>query len=300
MNWKISSKLGEVWREKTAEKTVYGKPFSSLLCYSGLYFIPTIDSSIWPAGSYALPMADSGCPEGSGFTWYTGHRTEELENQQNGNKHSTSIHLKTKIGNPEITRYFCVKNSTKADEGKPKWPSGKYCIYKKGDYCPQDFHKGSVLWDDNNESNGSNRNSKGGELPAGIYDQDTMIYFCCKSTGSVEKRVSLPVSKPFYLLAFESTTCQEVQGAVYSLEYVVYDTENTNNHDARVYPYPYGAHLRELTIYYCYYRGKANSVIFVDKRDVIKRGMKSAHYELSKPQGEENTNSHKFTLYKRH
>jgi len=199
-------------------------------------------------------MADSGCPEGGGFTWYTGHRTEELERDQNRNRHSPNIHLKTKIGKPEIKRYFCVKNSTEADEGKPKWPNGKYCIYKKGDLCPPDFHKGSVLWDDDNGNNGSNRNSKGGELPAGLYNKDTMIYFCCMTTGSVEKRVSLPVNKPFYLLAFESTTCQEVQGAVYSLEHVVFDTENTNNQDARAYPYPYGANLRQPTIYYCYYR----------------------------------------------
>lgn len=209
---------------------------------------------MWPAGTYALPMAGSGCPEGGGFTWYTGHRTEVLEREQNRNRHSLSIHLKTKIGNPEIERYFCVKNSTKADEGKPKWPNGKYCIYKKGDLCPPDFHKGSVLWDDDNGSNGSNRNSKGGELPSGRYNQDTMIYFCCMTTGSVEKRVSLPVSKPFYLLAFESTTCQEVQGAVYSLEYVVFDTENTKNQDASAYPYPYGADLGQPTIHYCYYR----------------------------------------------
>lgn len=224
-------------------------------------------SSMWPAGTYALPMADSGCPEGGGFTWYTGHRTEELERDENRNRHSPNIHLKTKIGNPEIERYFCVKNSTKADKEKPKWPNGKYCIYKKGDLCPQDFHKGSVLWDDDNGNNGSNRNSRGGELPAGRYNQDTMIYFCCMTTGSVKKRVSLPVNKPFYLLAFESTTCQEVQGAVYSLEYVVFDTENSKNQDEIAYPYPYGANRGQPTIHYCYYRGKPFVLVFRKQSD---------------------------------
>lgn len=233
-----------------------------LISNNGSTFNFSSESSTWPAGTYALPMADSGCPEGSGFNWYTGHRTEELERDQNENKHSPSIHLRTEIGKPEIKRYFCVKNSTKADEGKPKWPNGKYCIYKKGDFCPQGFHKGSVLWDDDNANNGFNLNSKGGELPSGLYNQDTKIYFCCMTTGSVEKRVSLPVNKPFYLLAFESTTCQEVRGAVYSLEYVVFDTENSNNQDARAYPYPYGANLRQPTIYYCYYRGKAFFLVF--------------------------------------
>lgn len=201
-------------------------------------------------------MSDTGCPEGNGFTWYTGHRTEELENEQNRNEDSKRNHLKAKVGKPDITRYFCVKNTTDTDEGRPKWPDGKYCIYKKGHSCPQGFHEGFVLWDDSNGDNGSNRNSKSGQLPEGVYNWDTLIYFCCKTTGSVMKRVSLPVNKPFYLLAFESSTCQEVHGAVYSLEYIVFDTENTNNGDARVYPYPYGADLKEPKIYYCYYRGK--------------------------------------------
>lgn len=201
-------------------------------------------------------MSDTGCPEGNGFTWNTGHRTEELENEQNRNEYSTSNHLKAKVGKPAITRYFCVKNTTDTDDGRPKWPDGKYCIYKKGQSCPQGFHEGYVLWDDSNGGNGSNRNSKSGQLPEGVYNWDTLIYFCCKTTGSVMKRVSLPVNKPFYLLAFESSTCQEVHGAVYSLEYIVFDTENTNNGDARVYPYPYGADLKEPKIYYCYYRSK--------------------------------------------
>ncbi|XP_022794893.1 uncharacterized protein LOC111333559 [Stylophora pistillata] len=217
-------------------------------------FVHVTASSSWPAGSYALPMADSGCPESSGFTWYTGHRTEELENDSNKNARSPRIHLKADIGKPEITRRFCVKNSTATDKGKPKWPNGKFCIYKEGDFCPQGFYEGLVRWDDDNKKNGSNRNHKGGKLPAGVYNQDTLIYFCCKTTGFIIKRIALPVSKPFYLMAFGSKTCQEVQGAVYSLEYVVFDTENTNNMDSRVYPYPYGADRKEPTIHYCYYR----------------------------------------------
>lgn len=217
-------------------------------------FVHVTASSSWPAGSYALPMANSGCPNSSGFTWHTGHRTEELENDGNRNAHSTSIHLKAKVGKPDITQHFCVKNSTATDKGKPKWPNGKYCIYKEGAFCPQEFYEGFVRWDDNNEKNGSNRNNKEGKLPAGVYNQDTLIYFCCKTTGSAIKRIALPVIKPFYLMAFGSTTCQEVQGAVYSLEYVVFDTENTDNMDNRVYPFPYGADRKEPTIHYCYYR----------------------------------------------
>lgn len=220
-----------------------------------MYAWPSVNP-VWPSGSYALPMASTGCPESKGFAWHTGHRLEELENDRNRNKQSTSMHLKTKVGNPDITRYFCVKNSTETDEDRPKWPDGNYCIYKKGYLCPPGFHKGNVLWDDNNGKNASNRNSASGELPEGLYNQDTLIYFCCRATGSVAKRISLPVNRPFYLMAFESPTCQEVQDAVYTLECIVFDTENTYNRDAKAYPYPYGADLREPTINYCYYRGK--------------------------------------------
>ena len=201
-------------------------------------------------------MTDTGCPEDKTFSWYTGLRIEELENNQNGNKHSASIHLMSKIETPYIKRYFCVKNDTETDESRPKWPDGTYCIYKKGYFCPQGFHEGYVLWDDNNGINGTNNNSRTGELPEGVYNRDTLIYFCCKKTGSAMKRISLPVNTPFYLLAFEAAICQEVEGAVYSLEYIVFDTEDTNNQDARFYPYPYAAHRRDPTIYYCYYRGE--------------------------------------------
>ncbi|XP_068672669.1 uncharacterized protein [Montipora foliosa] len=225
------------------------RTFDNTLC-----FVHSPVNPVWPSGSYALPMANTGCPEGNGFTWFSGHRREELENDHNRNEHSSSNHLKTNVGNPDITRFFCVKNTTETDVSRPEWPEGKYCIYKKGYFCPLGFHKGYVVWDDNNGENGSNRNSIDGELPEGHYDRNTMIYYCCKSTGAAEKRIPLPVIKPFYLLAFDSPTCQEVKGAVYSLEYIVFDTENSNNSDAKVYPYPYGAHLKDPTIYYCYYR----------------------------------------------
>ena len=175
----------------------------SLQCVSALATV----NPVWPSGSYALPMANTGCPEEEEFTWITGHRVEELENDLNKNKHSASFHLKTKVGNPDTTRFFCVKNSTETDEGRPKWPDGKYCIYKKGLFCPQGFHAGYIKMDDNNGEKGSNRNSYSGELPEGVYDRDTMIYYCCKSTGSVKKRIALPVKKPFYQIGRAS--CRE-------------------------------------------------------------------------------------------
>lgn len=72
-------------------------------------------------------------------------------------------------------------------------------------------------------------------------------------------------------MAFGSTTCQEVQGAVYSLEYVVFDTENTDNMDNRVYPFPYGADRKEPTVHYIVtieVRNKWGYNIFVIERRI--------------------------------
>lgn len=56
------------------------------------------------------------------------------------------------------------------------WPSGGYCILKKGD-CPSGFEPGYRFWDDEDNNN---KNSYSGILPDGSYGGNTGIYFCCK------------------------------------------------------------------------------------------------------------------------
>lgn len=90
---------------------------------------------MWFVGMYVLLMVDLGCFEGGGFIWYMGYWIEELERDENWNRYFLNIYLKIKIGNLEIECYFCVKNLIKVDKEKFKWLNGKYCIYKKGDFC---------------------------------------------------------------------------------------------------------------------------------------------------------------------
>lgn len=90
------------------------------------------------------------------------------------------------------------------------WPSGKYCVYKKGGVCPDGLKSGFVYWDDENRDN---KNFFDGTLPEGSYTEKTKISFCCSSAGNVEAEIILPTEKPFYLFPYGSSTCQTVSVA---------------------------------------------------------------------------------------
>lgn len=133
-----------------------------------------------------------------------------------------------------------------------KLSAGQYCIYKKGD-CPIGLESGDVYWDDEDNNNANN---KGGILPDGEYDRNTLIYFCCKTGGDKNKPIFLPSKSPFYLLAYASAKCQMVKWAIASMEWIYYDTEDSSNTDKANGKYPYNAGKKHPTIYYCYYRGE--------------------------------------------
>jgi len=131
---------------------------------------------------------------------------------------------------------------------------GKYCVYKKDGQCPRGLKTGHVYWDDDDTSIS---NSKGGTLPDGDYGLNTKIWFCCRTDGNKNDPVLLPSKSPFFLLAYESATCQMVKWAIASLEWIYYDTEHTINRDSAAGAYPYKAGEKHPTIYYCYYRGES-------------------------------------------
>jgi hypothetical protein len=54
---------------------------------------------------------------------------------------------------------------------------------------------GSIKWDD---EDGTNKNSKGGTLPNGTFDDDTLIEYCCQDQGLWSDSIELPLDKPFY------------------------------------------------------------------------------------------------------
>ncbi|CAH3171752.1 unnamed protein product, partial [Porites lobata] len=199
----------------------------------------------WPAGTYGLPKAKNGCPVSLKTNWTTGWRFEDLEDTRPGTRKSKSYHLDTKVG-VDVNRTFCIKAKNNVST---EWPQGQYCIFKKGN-CPKGLKKGYVFWDDEDDKN---INKKGGTLPDGIYDKDTLVYYCCRTDGDKYTPISLPVISPFYLKAFNTPECQRVKGAIATKEFIRFDTEDTRNKDRQNGSYPYGAGIANHLLLYCYY-----------------------------------------------
>lgn len=209
---------------------------------------------MWPSGQYGLPMPKSKCPGANGFSWMRGNIYQDLEDGGNRTTISPQSHLHAFVSN-DVMQFFCMKTDTTTDNNRKPWPKGQYCIYQKGLSCPTGLLSGSVLWDDENGPVGrKNGNSQSGTIPEGVYNMDTKIFFCCSTSGDYTNPIELPTGKPFYLVAYRPH-CQEVLNAVHTMEYIVYDTEDTNNDNKQVFPYPFGAEFLNPRISYCYYQG---------------------------------------------
>ena len=108
---------------------------------------------------------------------------------------------------------------------------------------------GSIFWD---YEDTDNRNSVNGTVPSGVYDQDTLIRFCCKTGGDVSAPIALPSHSPFYLFPY-TTQCQQVQGMDTVAEWVVWRVDRFK------YAYLNGNHpdvsydSTKLDLGYCYY-----------------------------------------------
>ncbi|XP_068708333.1 uncharacterized protein [Montipora foliosa] len=231
----------------------------------------------WPSGTYGLPKSVDGCPSADGFEWKTGYRFHDTEDDGTENQHSDSFHLAGEFSDVGIRHEFCIKTS---EDGGGRWPDGKYCIYKKGLDCPSGLEEGFVIWDDENKDN---KNSKRGELPEGLFNEDTKIFFCCSTSGSSGKEITLPNKSPFLLFAYESILCQKVKGMNVITEFIKFDDEDRGNIDYEGGEYPYGIHRDEKDhmFFLCYYtpnnknrtvvpvpKGKATSTKYVLKAKV--------------------------------
>ncbi|KAJ7370795.1 hypothetical protein OS493_029785 [Desmophyllum pertusum] len=234
---------GQTW----PDLALFTNTLTTLECVYSLDALAILATTKWPAGTYGIPRAQSGCPSSSGFTWRTGWRFQDTEDFLPSNKHSSNFHLDATVNKNDLKRSFCMKTDTSSDASKPDWPKGKYCIYKKGS-CPKGLKSGYITWDD---EDWFNKNSKGGVLPDGVYDKNTKLYYCCRTDGNKAEPMQLPTIKPFFLVAYESAACQQVKWALVSSEWIRFDTEKDG--DGYGGAYPYGAGLNDHTIHYCYY-----------------------------------------------
>lgn len=141
--------------------------------------------------------------------------------------------------------------------------AGSYCIYQYDQKCPPGMLHGFIKWDDEGHEGKPNFNQALGTLPNGSYTYDTQIFYCCQNDSSWYEVIELPITSPFYLLPYKSSSqnspeCQRVKFARATLEYIRYDTEHNGNQDTF-----YGHHVftdntdnEGPKVYYCYYESK--------------------------------------------
>ncbi|KAM7452633.1 hypothetical protein ABFA07_000282 [Porites harrisoni] len=241
-----------------------------------------ITESKWPSGTYGLPKPVNGCPAADGFEWKTGYRFHDTEDDGTENQHSNSFHLAGEFSDEGIRHEFCIKSE---EDGAGRWPDGKYCIYKKGHSCPSGLEEGFVIWDDENKDN---KNSKVGDLPEGLYNEDTKIFFCCSTSGSANKEIVLPNKSPFLLFAYDSILCQKVKGMKVVTEFVKFDDEDRGNIDYEGGEYPYGIHRAEKDhmFFLCYYTPENQDNIVVPA-DQTKHSSKNNGFHKHKAKNQE-------------
>jgi len=206
----------------------------------------------WPSGVYGLPRPRTGCPP----SWKEGMRYHDTEDVDSHNKKSSSYHLSGVVNKHGVRQEFCVKDeAVKKNDFDIIWPEGQYCIYKYGIHCPLGLKEGWVFWDDENEKELDIGNSVEGFVPEGVYESDTLMYFCCRTNGYKSKPIELPITMPFYLLAFNSPQCQKVKGVTAVSEFVQWDDEDRGNSNAHSKITPYGVDIDpwNTRLYYCLY-----------------------------------------------
>ncbi|XP_078616292.1 uncharacterized protein LOC144884710 [Branchiostoma floridae x Branchiostoma japonicum] len=201
----------------------------------------------WPTGTYGLPRTNTGCPEAAGVTWLTGYRYHDTEDDDSSNHWTPGLHFDGGYWRNDMYQKFCMKTSSL--QGYGNWPSGSYCIFKKGG-CPSGFQNGEVFWDDEDDDN---RNRVSGQLPHGQYNRNTLIRYCCRNDGSSNTYISLPNRSPFYLFRYRQG-CQKVAGMNVREEYFRWDDEDDDNANRLQGAHPYddgGSSNHRL--HYCYY-----------------------------------------------
>ncbi len=110
----------------------------TVLSFSCFFSDPQVQSTVkWPIGTYALPMVDSvlSCP-GTPFYWKIGYRIQDTEDILPSNDWPKDCHLKGPYTWSMVQLNFCSKTNYYEDEMEYEFPSGEYCVYKKGASCP--------------------------------------------------------------------------------------------------------------------------------------------------------------------
>lgn len=222
----------------------------------------------WPKGTYGLPEPITGCPNFAGIQWERGYTYHNTEDMDPANKRSRLYHFAGDYSQRGIQQRFCVKENPNGPE--QAWPDGKYCIYKKGE-CPAGLTTGFIRWDDDHHSMDI-PNKREGITPDGNYERrGTTIEYCCNGKGDTETPIQLPNAKPFYLMAFGGSSCQNVEGTTATSEFIKFDDNDRGSTSSFGGDHPYGPSedLFNTKVYYCYYEPIPKPVT-TDADDTVK------------------------------
>ncbi|CAC5376173.1 unnamed protein product [Mytilus coruscus] len=201
---------------------------------------------VWPAGTYSLMKPAVGCP-GNDVTWLEGSRYYDTEDDQRNNGYVVSTSMSVVQDQySNIRVHFCTKATTSGSESD--WPAGNYCILKYTT-CPTGFTEGYISWDDEDTQNA---NEKSGTVPSGVYNTDTLIYYCCRNDGSDVAEIRLPIGNPFYLLRYTGL-CQKVKSMSMSEETITWECQDGGVKNVGVVkPYEDGF-AENIKLHFCYY-----------------------------------------------
>lgn len=127
------------------------------------------------------------------------------------------------------------------------------------------FGEGRIKWDDEDTKND---NLHTGILPDGTYGKDTVVYFCCRSDGSAEAPIELPMRDPFFLLK-HSSKCQAVMGMRVTEEWLFWDCEDKENKNLWSGNLPESLVAKDIKLYFCYYSEYRSSRIYKEIKGKI-------------------------------
>lgn len=221
--------------------------------------VPVRSEFGWPAGTYGMPEPATGCPNFGDIAFKRGYTYHNTEDEHPANKRSQNYHFAGNFSQHGVQQRFCIKEES---QGSPEiWPEGKYCLYKKG-VCPGGLEEGYVKWDDEHATL-DQANKQVGAVPDGDYDKKhTTLKYCCSTKGDANTPISLPNTKPFYLMAYGSPQCQNVAGTRASMEFIKFDDNDRGSENKFDGATPFGPSedLFNTKIYYCYYEpGEAST-----------------------------------------
>ncbi|XP_005088874.2 uncharacterized protein LOC101856539 [Aplysia californica] len=236
----------------------------------------------FPGGKYALPAPIGGCPDSAFLEGARTHFGEaapcedassycsywakigECERNpgfmvttckvscnlcyQTESFTSKSYHLAGTVSGARVEHEFCV-NDGNAISSKQMWPSGRYCIFRYGDSCPEGFENGTVEFPDVNNSS----SSVIGEVPAGVYEEDLTVFeFCCRQDGFDSDNLYFPTDKPFALLQF-GMGCPAMEAMRAIPEYMVFNSAGKAKITGITPVLEYNEENTQYIIRHCYY-----------------------------------------------